>query len=265
MSQRFGGRKSGIIRDSDDFVEYVDVQRFRDETRADALNLVRARFAACQNRGSSRFDGDDLNGRVLFFQIFSNAGQRATSADACDENIDFAVRVAPDFRAGGRLVDGRVGRIGELQWHEAARNGGGQFLRFFDRAFHAFGAFGQHEVCAIAADQFLAFDAHGFRHGNDDAVTACGTDSSQCNAGVAGGRFDDGGTGDQFAVGFSGIDHGFGNTVFGAPCRIEVLQFGKNCSVGIDVFAEAGDFQKRGIADQIGRAFCNIGHDDSFK
>jgi len=112
--------------------------------------------------------------------------------DPGDENIDLAVGVVPDFRAGSLFVDGGVGGILELlQQNVVLRIGGGDFFGLGDRAVHAFGAFGQHQRGAECNQQFAPLDAHGFRHGQGKRDAARGGDKGQRNAGVSAGRFDE--------------------------------------------------------------------------
>jgi hypothetical protein len=74
------------------------------------------------------------------------------------------VGVLPDFRAGRRFVDGRVGRVLELlQQHVLCPDRTGDFLGLGDCAAHALGAFGQHSSRRTRS-AVAAFEAHGFRH-----------------------------------------------------------------------------------------------------
>ena len=67
----------------------------------------------------------------------------------------------------------RVGRVAELlEQEEFFRVAGDNFFSFLDGAFHALGAFGQHQVSAQGLQQLAAFDAHGFRHGQRQFITA---------------------------------------------------------------------------------------------
>ena len=48
------------------------------------------------------------------FQSFANAAYRTARSDSCDEDIDFAVRIAPDFLCGCFSMPGRVCRVFKL-------------------------------------------------------------------------------------------------------------------------------------------------------
>ena len=69
------------------------------ESRADALQFMRPRRSAGNHRRLRRFDGDRLETRLQFFDDFRHAGDRAAGADARDDEIHLAIRVAPDFLA----------------------------------------------------------------------------------------------------------------------------------------------------------------------
>ena len=48
-----------------------------------------------------------------------------------------------------------------------------QLLRLGNGPFHPLSPFGEHRLRTIGFHQLAAFHAHGFRHGNDDAVAPC--------------------------------------------------------------------------------------------
>ena len=88
---------------------------------ANALNFMRSgfHFLLGECLGNDRRVGglyrDRLN-RLAFnlFDIPGNTGNRSTRAYTRDQDVDFAIRVIPDFRSGGFFMDGRVGWILEL-------------------------------------------------------------------------------------------------------------------------------------------------------
>ena len=102
-----------VRRDGEDFVVNLGVQCFRYEVGADALEFVRAGMAFGQERGISRFDGYDLDGRFLFFEVLAYACEGAACADTGDEDIDLAVCIFIDFRARRFFVSFRVYRVGK--------------------------------------------------------------------------------------------------------------------------------------------------------
>ena len=122
-------------------------------------------------------------------------------------------------------MDFRIDRVGELAGNEGIGDFFSQFVGFVDGAFHAGLAWCQDDFSAISGDEVAAFDGHGFRHGEDSAVTFGSCDGSQADAGVAAGRFDDDRAFFEDAFLFSVFNHGFGDTVFGRASRVESVEF----------------------------------------
>ena len=130
-----------------------------------------------------------------FAKIAPEAGQRAARADADDDRVDVAVELLPDFRAGRGLMRQRVGRIGELVDVEGAGHVGGDLFG------HVLVIFGMAlaDVRARQADlgaerpQMLDLLArHLVGHDEHDAVALGDADLGKAEAGIAGGRLDDG-------------------------------------------------------------------------
>jgi hypothetical protein len=102
-------------------VHHAQVEIPGNESRADALNLVRARHHSLtsarlgNDRAGDRLHGD--GGDLLpfcAFDVAADAGERTARADAADENVDAAVGVIPDLRTGGGFVTRGIRRIVEL-------------------------------------------------------------------------------------------------------------------------------------------------------
>src|SRR5688572_13235234 len=80
-----------------------EVKILRDETRTRALNLVRTGLhwltsERLRNNGRIfRLDRDGLEGSLLRLDDFAATSDRSTSANRCDQNINLAVRVIPEF------------------------------------------------------------------------------------------------------------------------------------------------------------------------
>ena len=58
-----------------------------------------------ENRGSRRLDRNDLHVGVLTLQVTTRAGNRATRANTCNEDINLALGIPPNLRASRRLMD----------------------------------------------------------------------------------------------------------------------------------------------------------------
>ena len=121
-------------------------------------------------------------------------------------------------------MDRRVGRIYKLAGNKAVGDFLRQLICFGDSALHALRAFRQHDFCTVGFQDIAAFHTHGLRHGEDDAVPFRRRDSSQTDARVAGGGFDDDRARFQLALRFRVFNHRLGNAVLHAACRVEILQ-----------------------------------------
>lgn len=77
------------------------VQDRRNEVCADTLQGVCAGFSARKKRGIRRLNGDDFDIGIFRFEIFANACDRTARANACDENVDFAVGIVPNLGSRG--------------------------------------------------------------------------------------------------------------------------------------------------------------------
>ena len=120
--------EGGLIADRDHFVDHAAIENGRRETGADALDLVRPRLAAGQNRRIFRLDRDHLEARPARLQHLADAGDRAAGADARNDDVDLAMRVVPDFLGGGAAMDVRIGGVLELLGNDRAGRRGDDLL-----------------------------------------------------------------------------------------------------------------------------------------
>ena len=104
-----------------DLVDHAAIEDRRNEAGADALDLVRPRRAAGKNGRVFGFDRDHADAGLAGLQNLADAGDRAAGADAGDDEVDFAVRVVPDFFRRGAAMDFRIGGILELLRHRPRR------------------------------------------------------------------------------------------------------------------------------------------------
>src|SRR5688572_13816796 len=77
-----------IVGDADDVVDDGGVEDGRHEAGAEALDEVWTRLAAREHGAVGRLDGDDAHARLLRLEDLADAGDRATGADAGDEDVD---------------------------------------------------------------------------------------------------------------------------------------------------------------------------------
>src|SRR5262245_50549676 len=92
------GRREGVlVLDLNDLVDDPGVQDARDEAGADALDAMRRgshRLAGPllrDDRAVDRLDGDGLEAGLALLDDLADAGDRATSTDSGDEDIDLAL------------------------------------------------------------------------------------------------------------------------------------------------------------------------------
>ena len=197
MRQAAGIQHRVFVAHLFDLVYQRHIEGIRHETRAKTLYFVWCgfeRFAGTplgEYRAGVRLNRNRGDGFAPgMFEVARYAGNRSAGTNTRHKNIDFAVGIVPDFRAGSLFMDSRVGRVFELLQQDIFWVGNGDLLGLGDRTTHAFAALGQYQCGTESDQQFAPFDAHGFRHGQGERNAARSGDKSQRNAGVAAGRFD---------------------------------------------------------------------------
>ena len=193
----------------------------------------------------------------------THAGDGAAGAHAGNENIHFAVRICPDFRAGGSLMGGGVGGIYKLAGDKAVGDFFCQLLGFGNGAGHALAALGQHQLGTVGFHQLTALHAHGFRHDDDDAVAAGGGNGGKTDAGIAGGGLDDHGAGFQQTFFLGIVNHGFCHTVFHRAGGVEIFQFCQNLGVQMFILLQMHQLQQGSVSNQLVGRGVNTAHDNS--
>ena len=114
--------------DVDDLVVDGGVEDLRDEVGADALDLVRAGRSTVEDRRLGRLDGDDLDTRLAGLEHLADSGDRATGADARDDDVDPTIGVGPDLLGRRAAVGLGVRGVGELAGGMLAGTIGALFL-----------------------------------------------------------------------------------------------------------------------------------------
>ena len=164
VARRLDGRLVGHLLD---LVDHRAVEDVGHEARADALDGMRRMLAAGQYRARLRLDGDDLEAGQARLQRLADAGDRAASADACDEDVELAPGVTPDLLGGRARMDRGIGRVLELLRNEAVGNLPLQLLGARDGAGHALLARRELEPGAEDAQHLAPLDGHRIGHGED--------------------------------------------------------------------------------------------------
>ena len=260
MSDLAAGGKGILVFHGDDLIVDAGIQHLGDKPGADALNLVGAGYAGGKNGGAFRLDGNYLDGRILRFQVLSDAGNGAAGAHACHKVIHMAVGILVDLGAGGCKVGFGIGLIDKLAGDKAAGNLLRQFVRLGDGALHALGAVGQHQLCAVGLHQLAALHAHGIRHNDNDAVAPGRGDGGQPDAGIAGGRLDDDGALFQQALFLGVVDHRLGNAVLNGAGGVKILQLGQELCLQAVFLFDVGQFQQGSFSDELIGGSINVSH-----
>ena len=77
--------------DGNDLIIDVRIQCFRNKSRSDTLNFMRARFSAGKNRRIRRLYRIDFDGWICFFQHFARSRDGSAGTDSGHERIKLVV------------------------------------------------------------------------------------------------------------------------------------------------------------------------------
>ncbi|MNN30090.1 hypothetical protein D3C81_1437270 [compost metagenome] len=222
------------------------------------LELFTGQGLADQRRGHRlhRHRQDRLALGLL--DVARHASDGTAGAHARHQHIDRAVGVVPDFRAGGLFMDRRVGRVLELAWLEVLGwVGVDDFVGLLDRALHALGRLGQHQLGAQRLEHLASLQAHRGRHGQHQLVTTRRGDKSQADAGVAGGRFDDGHARLELAAALGVPDHVRADPAFDRVAWVAPFDLGQD---GYPARGDAVDLHQRRVTDGMGVVCVDTAH-----
>ena len=211
-----------------------------------------------QHRRALRFHCYNLNIRVLGLQVSTHAADGSAGSNASNKDIYRSIGIIPDFHTCGLFMDCRVGWIGKLGWNEAVRQFRCQFVCLFDGALHPLCTLGQYQFCTICLHQVPALNAHGFRHGDNQAIASCCCNRSQTNSGVAAGRFNEDTARLQQTLCFCIVHHCLGDSILYAASRIEVFQLAEQLGFQVFVLFQMSQFQQRRFSNQIGNFLINM-------
>ena len=168
------------------------------------------------------------------------------------EGVQLAAGLLPDLGAGGVVVRLGVGHVGVLVGLEPAGDLLGQPVGHRVVALGRFGLDGgrtDHHLGAVGSQQRDLLAAHLVGHDEDAAIALDGGGDRQADAGVAGGRLDDGAARAQAAVAFGGLDHADADAILDRAARVEVFELGDNR--GGDVSGERLQAHQRSPSDQL--------------
>jgi uncharacterized repeat protein (TIGR03803 family) len=175
-SQPARGFHSLLIGDGLHAIHHGEIQRVRNETRPQALDLGWTglhRFLVQRlrnHRTARRLHAHRKDLLVLrLLDIARNARDGPPGADAGYQDVDGARGVGPNLRPGGLEMNSRIGRILELlQQDIMGRISGHQFQRLGNGPGHALFAVGKQKLGAQRLQDLAPLDRHGVGHGQRD-------------------------------------------------------------------------------------------------
>ena len=200
---------------------------------ADALDLVRAGFAAREQRRVERLDGDDLHARLALLQHLADARDRAAGAEPGDEDVDGCRRCRPRsprrwWRGGARGSPRSRTGAPRIALSVAAT-----ISSAFSTAPRMPSGPGVSTISAPSARiTTRRSDAHRLGHREHDAVAARGADERERDAGVAARPLDDRAAGLELAGRLGGVDDRDADAVLHAAAGVVELELAEHGGVG---------------------------------
>ena len=161
----------------------------------------------------------------LLLEAPADAHQRAAGAEARDEGGDL-VELLEDLGRRAVVVRGRVGGVAVLVGHEVARVGGGHLERHLDRAVGALRARRVDDLGAVHLQQLGALRRHVVGHDDLQRIALARADHRERDAGVAGGRLEDGLAGRDRAPLLGVLDQRARDAILDRAGRVVGLELG---------------------------------------
>jgi len=206
-----------------DSVDDRTIEVRRNEARSHPLKPVGASFFARDHRAPGRFDGDDEDVAALLLEVPPDPRDRPSRSASVHERVNPAFHRIPEFGTRVLVVGSGIRRVRELVGHE----GSGvvpDLLGDLDGRDHPQFGVGEDEVGSVRLEGTLPLHAHRRRKAEPERIATRCRHLSQADAGVAGGRFDDGLARNQDATLFRVEDHGQGSAVLDRSTGIHPLQ-----------------------------------------
>ena len=245
------------VADADPVVDELAVEGLGHEVLADALDLPGVGGVAGEDAPLG-VGADDLDVGVALLEVAGDAGEGAAGADAGDEGGDAALGLVPDLGAGGAVVDLGVGEVGELVGPPGAGDLAGQAVGDAVVAVRRIGrdvGLGDDDLGAVGLEQADLLGAHLVGQDEDAAVALDGGDHGQADAGVAGGRLNDGAARPQPAAALRLGDHGHADAVLHAAAGVEGLDL--DVDARLQPFRETAQPDQRRPADGLENRFLH--------
>ena len=195
------------------------------------------------------FDGNDLNGRIQFFQPFIEPHDGAAGAQGGHDMGDPAFGLVPDLLGRalimGQGIAGIIELVGQIVFIGKFP---GQAVDFLDGAVGPQLSRGQQYLGPQGLENEFALFAGRLGHGANARIAFDGADHGQTDAGIAAGGLDHRLSRGEFAPNFGIMQHGPGYPVFDGTPGIKIFEFDVNRHPGIGV--ETVQLDQGRIADQ---------------
>mmetsp|Transcript_16718 Transcript_16718/g.67434 ORF Transcript_16718/g.67434 Transcript_16718/m.67434 type:complete len:449 (-) Transcript_16718:14-1360(-) len=208
----------------------VALEKGRVDARRPADDAVRLGRRAGVDARLGRFEGDDLDRRLLRLEVRADARDAAARADAVDEDVDGAARLLPDLGPRRDAVDRGVVGVGELV-RPPVLGGmlGDEALEVRDRPGRAEGRIHQvHLGAELAADRVpLEHRAH-LGHDDDALVPERGGDHGVPDARVPTRKVDDCHAGPEVAALLGLANHVQRDAVLETAAGVLQLELGEH-------------------------------------
>ena len=193
-----------------------------------------------------RIDTDDLNFRILLFQIFAHTTDGAAGSHAANEMSDFTFGIFPNFWTCGVVVCFRIGWVVVLIRVVGIGNFAGQLFRNAIVAARVFGLDSRRaddHFRAKGLEQIHFFLGLLIGRGEYAFVATNCRDQRQAHAGVSAGAFNDRAAGLQQAFFLGLVNHADADAVFHGPTRIQ--HFRLHPDLGLQVLGDAVQTNQR--------------------
>ena len=223
-------------------------ERFVPDPRHDCSRQVLQPFEAVER--VLRLDGNGPDGCVVLLQPPRRANKRPGRAEPGHKVCDATVGLLQDLHRGALVMRARVRGIGVLVGIEVLVGTRGYHVAHHpDGAVGPFARVAVHDAGAVSGHEGLALCTHVARHHKLHAVALGRADQRVSDAGVAGGRIDDGLVTGQRSTPLAVFDHRQRRPVFDRASGIEPLGLGVNLQLR-ELPIEKPNPQKRRVANQ---------------
>src|SRR5208283_1724104 len=232
LRQPAGHEERLVVRDLDEFIEVLEVDRFRDHVLADPLHQVRYGLSelvgpeeVAEHR-AGRVYGDDADGRSMLLEVPADAAHRPSGPNGADDRSQLVRDARVDLGPGRAVVGLRVPLVLVLVREVGPRDLGRQSTGHRVEAHRVVGRHsrGRHDdPGTVRPEHPDLLGAHLVGDDDHDPVAPDGRDQGEADPGVAAGRLHDRPAGLETPILLGRLDHGGPDPVLHRDAGIEVL------------------------------------------